>query len=62
MLGTVRIATPEDVELLFDICTSAIRADPLEEPRQFRGWLQLTHGVILDQRNWTREWGWIVQA
>ena len=35
--------------------------DPLEEPRLFRGWLQDRHGVILDRRNWSREWGWIVQ-
>jgi len=35
--------------------------DPLEAPRQFRAWLQDSFGVILDRRNWTREWGWIVQ-
>jgi hypothetical protein len=35
--------------------------DPLEQPRMFRGWLQDRHGVILDRRNWSREWGWIVQ-
>lgn len=35
--------------------------DPLEQPRLFRGWLQDRHGVILDRRNWSREWGWIVQ-
>lgn len=34
--------------------------DPLEEPRLFRGWLRDRHGVILDRRNWSREWGWIV--
>lgn len=37
-------------------------SDPLEEPRLFRGWLRDRHGVILDRRNWSREWGWIVQA
>lgn len=36
--------------------------DPLEEPRLFRGWLRDRHGVILNRRNWSREWGWIVQA
>ncbi|MHB0820112.1 hypothetical protein ACYCFK_17780 [Stutzerimonas stutzeri] len=35
--------------------------DPLESPRLFRSWLQDSHGVILDRRNWSREWGWIVQ-
>lgn len=35
--------------------------DPLEQPRLFRSWLQDCHGVILDRRNWSREWGWIVQ-
>ncbi|MBD9415911.1 hypothetical protein IB234_15215 [Pseudomonas sp. PDM16] len=35
--------------------------DPLESPRLFRGWLQDRHGLILDRRNWSREWGWIVQ-
>lgn len=35
--------------------------DPLEQPRLFRAWLQDRYGVILDRRNWSREWGWIVQ-
>lgn len=35
--------------------------DPLEAPRQFRAWLQEQHSVTLDRRNWSREWGWIVQ-
>ncbi|MGP3789786.1 hypothetical protein [Pseudomonas sp. B392_1p] len=35
--------------------------DPLEAPRLFRAWLQEQHSVTLDRRNWSREWGWIVQ-
>ncbi|WXL27745.1 hypothetical protein WG219_09960 [Ectopseudomonas mendocina] len=35
--------------------------DPLAEPRLFRGWLLERHSVRLDRRNWSREWGWIVQ-
>ncbi|MGP9826881.1 hypothetical protein ACT048_20625 [Ectopseudomonas khazarica] len=35
--------------------------DPLDQPRLFRAWLQDRHGVVLDRRNWSREWGWIVQ-
>jgi hypothetical protein len=36
--------------------------DPLEEPRLLLGWLRDRHGVNLDRRNWSREWGWIVQV
>lgn len=35
--------------------------DPLPSPREFRAWLADWHGVQLDRRNWSREWGWVVQ-
>lgn len=35
--------------------------DPLERPGTFRAWLFDHHGIRLDRRNWSREWGWIVQ-
>lgn len=36
--------------------------DPLEQPRLFRGWLLERHGVRLERRNWSREWGWVIQG
>lgn len=35
--------------------------DPLERPILFRAWLHDRHGVLLDRRNWSREWGWVIQ-
>ncbi|MCE4056314.1 hypothetical protein [Pseudomonas sp. Au-Pse12] len=35
--------------------------DPMANPWVFRGWLADHHGVELDSRNWTRNWGWLVQ-
>jgi hypothetical protein len=35
--------------------------DPRSEPRLFRGSLRDRHGVNINRRNWSREWGWIVQ-
>lgn len=35
--------------------------DPLERPALFRAWLLECHGVLLDRRNWSREWGWVIQ-
>lgn len=35
--------------------------DPMAAPRVFRAWLADHHGVVLDRRNWSREWGWILQ-
>lgn len=35
--------------------------DPMADPWVFRGWLADQHGLDLDSRNWSRQWGWLVQ-
>lgn len=36
--------------------------DPMSDPWVFRGWLADQHGIDLDSRNWTRNWGWLIQV
>ena len=36
--------------------------DPLSQPAQFRAWMADNHGVALDRRNWSREWGRVIDA
>lgn len=35
--------------------------DPMAAQWVFREWLADNHGVELDSRNWSRQWGWLVQ-
>jgi hypothetical protein len=35
--------------------------DPMSEPASFRSWLAERHGVRLDRRNWTRDWGGLIE-
>lgn len=36
--------------------------DPLSQPPQFRAWMADNHGVSLDRRNWSRDWGRVIDA
>ncbi|WP_136474531.1 hypothetical protein [Pseudomonas sp. DG56-2] len=35
--------------------------DPMAAQWVFREWLADNHGLELDSRNWSRQWGWLVQ-